>query len=102
MLIFNTTFHVEDDIQEAYLEYMRQTYIPVATNSGFLHMSCFAHIYPQHEEQGTSYSLQLRAKNTDTFNYWMKTEGEKLQRELASKFGNKVLGFVTLLEEIDY
>jgi hypothetical protein len=101
MLIYNTTFHIEDDIRDAYLEYMKQQYIPEAVNSGFVYAPCFARIHPQHEERGASYSLQLKVKNMDTLNYWLETEGKRLQLELSVKFGNKAAGFATLLEEIE-
>lgn len=100
MIIFNTTFHVEDEAKEDYLHFMKDVYITRAANSGFLHEPRFARIHPQHEESGTSYSLQFKVKNVDTLNHWYATEGEALQKELTARFGNKALGFVTLLEEI--
>lgn len=102
MLIYNTTFHVEEEVREGFLDYMKQHYIPETANNGFVHLPCFARIHPQHEEHGTSYSLQLKSKNLETLNYWLETNGKQLQLELLSKFGNKVAGFATLLEEIEW
>lgn len=101
MIIFNTTFHVEDDILNEYISFMKDTYIKKAVNSGFLHEPRFARIHPQHEDKGSSYSLQLKVKNVDTLNYWFENEGLSLQEEITSRFGNKALGFVTLMEEIE-
>ena len=100
MIIFNTTFHVEDEVCNDYIRFIKDVYIIKAANSGFLHEPRFARIHAQHEESGTSYSLQFKVKNVDTLNHWYATEGEALQKELTSLFGNKALGFVTLLEEI--
>ncbi|NDV96540.1 DUF4286 family protein [Dysgonomonas sp. 521] len=100
MIIFNTTFHVEDQICDDYIRFIKETYIIRAVNSGFLHEPRFARIHAQHEESGTSYSLQFKVKNVDTLNHWYATEGEALREELTTRFGNKALGFVTLLEEI--
>jgi hypothetical protein len=101
MIIFNTTFLVEDDICDEYTRFMREFYIIEAMNSGFLQEPRFARIHAQHEESGTSYSLQFKVKNVDTLNHWYATDGEVLQKELTRRFGDKALGFVTLLEEID-
>lgn len=101
MIIFNTTFHVEDDICEDYLQFMKDVYVVQASNSGFLHEPRFARIHSQHEESGTSYSLQFKVKNVDTLNHWYSTEGQELQKKLTERFENKALGFVTLLEEIE-
>lgn len=101
MIIFNTTFHVEDDVCEDYIRFMKKDYIVRAAGSGFLHEPRFARIHSQHEESGSSYSLQFKVKNVDTLNHWYSIEGENLQKDLTNRFGNKALGFVTLLEEIE-
>lgn len=101
MIIFNTTFHLDDDIHTAGLDYLKKVYIPEAANSGFLFEPRLLLIHRQHEEGGTSYSLQFRVKNADTVNHWLANDGQILQKELATRFGNKMMGFVTLLEEIE-
>lgn len=101
MIIFNTTFHIEDDVRQSCIDYLKNTYIVKAVNSGFLFEPRLALIHAQHEESGSSYSLQFKVKNVDTLDYWLSTEGKLLQQELVDKFGNKALGFITLLEEID-
>lgn len=101
MIIFNTTFHVEDDVCDKYIRFMKEYYIVKAANSGFLHEPRFARIHAQHEESGSSYSLQFKVKNLDTLNHWYAAEGEALQKEITTHFGNRALGFVTILEEID-
>lgn len=101
MIIFNTTFHVEDEVLNDYINFMKEIYILKASGSGFLHEPRFARIHPQHEDSGSSYSLQFKVKNVDTLNHWFSTEGLALQNELTSRFGNRAMGFVTLMEEID-
>lgn len=101
MIIFNTTFHVEDNSCDNYISFMKETYIPQAANSGFLLEPRFAKIHAQHEQSGSSYSLQFKVKNVDTLNYWFEKEGLSLQNELTTRFGNTALGFVTLMEEIE-
>ena len=100
MIIYNTTFHVEDDVCDEFIRFMKEIYITQAA-SGFLHEPRFARIHAQHEEGGSSFSLQFKVKNVDTLNHWHSIEGQSLQKKLTDKFGNKALGFVTLLEEIE-
>lgn len=101
MIIFNTTFHVEEGVREEYVRFMKEVYIVRAATSGFLLEPRFSLIQAQHEENGRSYSLQFRVKNVDTLNHWFATEGQDLQKELTVRFGNKALGFVTLMDEIE-
>ncbi len=100
MIIFNTTFHIEDDIHSDCIAFLKDDYIPSAIQSGFLHQPRLAFIHRQYEEKGVSYSLQFHVKNVETLNHWLDTEGQTLQSEIVKRFGNKVMGFVTLMEEI--
>jgi len=100
MLIFNTTFHTDNDVHDEYLNYMRQVYIPQSLDSGFLLEPRLARIHAQHEQSGISYSLQFKVKNIDTLNFWLSNGGNNLHEKMVIKFGNKVAGFVTVMEEI--
>jgi hypothetical protein len=95
MTIVNTTFHVDDDVRDDYLEYMKRFYIPEARETG-AKVICFARIDPQHETQGTSYSLQLKLDYE-----CQRSRADGILHKLYDRFGNRVLGFQTLLEEID-
>lgn len=101
MLIFNTTFHADNDVHDTFLLFMKQEYIPQSSSSGFLYSPCFSRIRAQHEQEGVSYSLQFKVKNIETLNYWLSNDGEILQQALVDKFKNKVAGFVTIMEEIE-
>jgi len=35
-------------------------------------------------------------------NFWLQNEGNNLHRALVARFGHKIAGFSTLLEEIDW
>lgn len=102
MIIYNITFHIENDILPDCLNFLRLTYIPLATQSGFMHTPCLHRILPHAEEENAcSYAVQFRVKNIDTLNYWIEQEGQQLSRLLVHRFGDKVIGFTTVLEEMD-
>jgi len=101
MLIFNTTYHIENERVDDFIRFIIKSYIPKATFSRFLHDPRFTRIFPQHEEPGSSYSLQFRVKDQETLNYWLRTEGELLEEDIRIKFNDKVIGFITILEEIN-
>lgn len=101
MIIFNTTYHVEDSECENFINFLKNVYIPQSIAGGFLFHPRLALIHTQQQENGCSYSLQFHVKNTDTLNHWLSTEGQLLHDELTSLFNNKALGFITLLEELD-
>lgn len=100
MLIFNTTFHVEEKTQGEYLDFFTQTYIPTCAESGFLFEPRFSKIMSHGEEGSVCYSLQFYVKNADSLDFWLTNGGKELEQKLVSKFGQRVVGFITLMEEI--
>lgn len=102
MIVYNTTFHVENDILSDFLSHMKKEYIPKAASSGFLHRPCLRRVLHGEENEGESFSVQFHVKNADTLNYWLEQEGQALHQELVRRFGSKMVGFTTLLDEIDW
>ena len=100
MLIFNTTFHVDEKISDDYLNFFTEKYIPTCAASGFLFEPRFAKITSHSEQGSVCYSLQFYAKNEDSINYWLTNGGKQLEGELVEKFGQRVVGFITLMEEV--
>lgn len=100
MLIFNTTLHLDDSVHDECLIFLKEIYIPQAISNGLLEQPSLARIDAQHEEHGISYAMQFKTENIDTLDKWAATTGEALSRKFNEKFGAKVAGFVTLLEEI--
>lgn len=102
MVIYNITFHVERDIQEEYLVYMKKEFIPRAASCGFLHQPCLRRVMYTPDGEGVSYAIQFQVKNVETLNLWLEQEGNRMHQQLVERFGNKIAGFTTLLEELDW
>lgn len=102
MIVYNTTFHLEKDIHDECLNYLKTKYIPTAIASGFLQAPLLLRVMHTADDEGFSYSVQFRVKNADTLNYWLEKEGAALQQALVKQFGHKIAGFTTLLEEIEF
>ena len=101
MLIYNITFHIDDSIHRKAIDFIKNEYIPKALKSGILFNPRLCKIHAAHDDSGWSYSVQFYVKNQSLLNEWWSMEGEKLQNEITRHFSNKMLGFTTLLEEID-
>lgn len=101
MIIYNTTFHVEEEVRDMFLFFIQNKFVPQAIDSGLLFEPRLAHIYKQHDDKGSSYSLQFRVKDIEALNQWVTTTEKIIQDELTKSFGYKVAGFMTLMEEVD-
>lgn len=101
MIIHNTTYHVENEMNSLFVLFLKEHYIPRATESGLFTNPRLLLIQSQHVAEGVNYSLQFSAKDEEAVNIWFKQVGDNLNRTLTLRFGNEVLGFVTLLDEIN-
>lgn len=101
MIIYNTTFCIERDVLGECIEYLKGCYIPRAASGGHL-MSPRLHriLGSGGDGEAASYSVQFRVEDQETLARWLEKEGQALQQELVARFGAKVVGFSTLLEEI--
>ncbi len=101
MIIYNITFHIEDEVHDQALLHLKNKFVNQAVGCGFVSTPRLCYIHRQHEEGGSSYSLQLNVKNTETLDYWLSTSGQSLFNEIQFLFGNKMVGFATIMEEIE-
>lgn len=100
MLIYNTTFQVDDDIRENFLIWIKEHFIPETERQGILQTPRLCKIL-SHREEGESYSLQFEVESSGLLHRWHLEQGVKLNEELVSIFGTKVIGFPTLMEVIE-
>lgn len=101
MIVYNTTFHIDPEILEECLKFIRTVYIPRATGRGFLQAPALRRIMVEEEDmKNRSYAIQFHVENVEMLQYWLDNEGVALQQELLQRFGHKVAGFATLLEEM--
>lgn len=100
MIVYNTTFHVDDEILSESIDYLKQEFIPSSICSGILSHPLLQRVI-QDTEAGTSLCVQFHVKDQQTLQDWIRQEGITIQRKLVERFGSKMAGFSTLLDEID-
>ncbi len=101
MIIYNVTINVEDNIHEAWLEWMLQHHIPdvMATNM-FLGYKIMRIISRQEDETGQTYAIQYHTESIDKYNQYQQEFAPALQADTQKKFGGKFVAFRTLLEDL--
>ncbi|NLX67491.1 MAG: DUF4286 family protein [Bacteroidales bacterium] len=102
MIVFNTTFHVDAEIHEEFVEYMLQHFIPMSTKSGLLRSPRLSRVFGREEEAGHSFAMEFQVANIDTLEYWNKEESGVVYTPLLEKFKEKMVGFSTIMQTIEY
>ncbi len=101
MIIYNTTYNVSNDKAVAFIKWLRSRYIPLATESNELKEARLAHLMVTNEDKTNSFSLQFTVENVDVLEKWYHKQGAQLLHELETTFGQKVVGFTTIMTVMD-
>lgn len=101
MIVFNTTYNVSNDKAVAFIKWLRTRYVPYATESGQLTEARLAHLMVENDGQTNSFSLQFIVENVDVLEKWYHSHGAELVHELEQTFGQKVVGFTTIMTVMD-
>ena len=100
MLIYNTTYHVEEGQEKNFLAWMQEYYLPEVEKQGTLQAPRVARILSHIEEGSVCFSVQFEVEDSARLHRWHQEQGVKLNEELLKVFKDKVIGFPTLMEII--
>ena len=102
MIVFNTTFHVDEALHEEFIEYMLQHFIPMSIRSGLLRSPRLARVYGKEGEEGYSYAMEFTAADLETLERWNTEESKDVYTPLLAKFKEKLAGFSTIMQTVEY
>jgi len=99
MIIYNVTVNIDNDVREEWLQWMKEEHIPDVMNTGYFTEYRICRVLVE-EEQGTTYSIQYTCANMKDLEDYKSKHAPRLQKEVADKYGDKLVAFRTLLEVI--
>lgn len=101
MILYNVTVNVDDNIHQEWMQWMKKTHIPEVMATGkFIDYKMFKVITRQPDETGVTYSVQYFAKNQADYESYKADFGPALQIKTMQKYGDALMAFRTVLEEI--
>ncbi|HPW90116.1 MAG TPA: DUF4286 family protein [Paludibacteraceae bacterium] len=97
MILYNTTFGVENSAIADWLAFMKMEFMPTMAKE--LHHVKLCKIMIEHPEGLTSFALHGSSDSHEQLKAWQTTE-QLFLRQLRTQFGERVLWFSTLMEEV--
>ena len=88
MLIYNTTFQVDDDVHDNFLIWIKESYIPEVQKHGALKTPRICRIL-SHREEGSAYSLQWEVESSGLLHRWhleQRSEERRVGKECRSRW----------------
>jgi hypothetical protein len=101
MIIYNVTCHMEPALAEEWLEWMNEVHIPEVMATGcFREVGILKVLTNAADDEGVNYSIQYRAQSLADYERYRDQFAPALQQETRARYGEQILAFRTLLEEI--
>jgi len=95
MIILNVTHSVDKEVAEDWISWMKDKHIPEALRKG-LFTDCKVLKVLSHEDDRTfSYAVQFHSNSLENIEKYM-----EIDDEIQKRYGDRVLTYPTLLEEI--
>ncbi len=101
MILYNVTCNIPLEIESEWLEWMKNEHLPqvMATNK-FNSYKIFKLLTEVDGNEGVNYAVQYFCDSIDTYNDYAQNYAPALKAKTAAKYGEKVLAFRTLLQEM--
>jgi hypothetical protein len=100
MIVCNTTYHIDCSVSGEFLDWIKDTYLPQALDGGMVSLPRLMRMMG-HNEGGACFALQFEAPTLGQLQRWNQAVGKRLHQQLTERFGSKVAGFTTFMENIE-
>lgn len=100
MTLLNTTFHVHTSVNDLFIRWVKEIYVPKAMENEQISNPVFTRIMTQVDPEATSYAVQLQVSSHSEAEAWHDSIAAQLKDALAREVGERVLHFTTYMEII--
>ncbi|MDE5895388.1 MAG: DUF4286 family protein [Muribaculum intestinale] len=100
MILVNTTFLVESGLEGEWTVWAHTVYIPTAVSAGYRH-PLLMRVFSQEDNGGTTYALQIQCDGMPEASDWLDKLQPVLLDEISRRWGQRVLHFTTMMEEVE-
>lgn len=101
MILYNVTIHVEPEIEQDWLIWMKNVHIPEVLQTG-----CFAEhkflrlLNEAPEATGITYAVQYFTTGVDRLEQYLNEFAPELRQKQHDRYENRLIAFRTFLEEV--
>lgn len=100
MIVYNITSKVRWEIMEGWLSWQVGEQIPAILKTGSFDKYQLYRLLDQDEEEGPTFVIQFFTSNVERYRQFMIEFAQALQDAGWDKWGNNVISFRTLMEDI--
>lgn len=101
MLLYNETIGIDKEIEQDWLIWIRETYIPDMMGTGVFVDSKIYKVLTHEDEGSVSYCVQYFTPTIEQFQHYLDTFAPVLTEKHHQKFKDRHVAFRTLLEVVE-
>ncbi|MFY8129067.1 MAG: DUF4286 family protein [Chitinophagaceae bacterium] len=98
MYIYNVTIKLQWQIHDEWLAWMKQTHITNVLNTKCFTDYKMVRLLDIDEDEGPTYAVQYFCNSLNDYEHYINNFANSLRQEGTEKFGNKFIGFRTLMQ----
>jgi len=99
MFLYNITVGIDKDVEQEWVHWMKTNYIPRVMSTQLFTSHKLYKVLHDDEESSTSYSIQYFARSLEDVTRYFEKHAALID-EHRSRYHNKHVAFMTLLEEM--
>ena len=100
MIVYNITFQVDFNDSQEFVVFLHEKYVPEIEKDEMLSNVRLCRILSHKDVDSECFSLQFECESSAVLHNWYLKKGNALSNEIKSIFGNRVVGFPTMMEVI--
>ncbi|RUT79274.1 DUF4286 family protein [Ancylomarina longa] len=100
MIIYNTSYLLDNLLEENFCDWMKSKFIPLLQETGTFNKHYFCKLMLVKEDGGLTYSLQLVFKDRDHLEKYINSFEPRIKAVFQAKFQNQIIRFTSLLQEV--
>jgi hypothetical protein len=101
MIVYNVTINLDEAIAEEWLTWMKSIHIPLVMDTGcFEGYKILKLLNERTDFEGPTFAVQYFSPDMKTMQKYSSQFAPSLQKEVKDKYGERLVAFRTLLEEV--
>lgn len=101
MILYNVTVNIDSDVEQDWIQWMKETHIPEVMQTGYFTENRMLKMLSEVEDEtGRTYAIQYTADNLGRLEEYLEKAAPKLQKQSIIRYGTKMAAFRSVLEEV--
>jgi tRNA uridine 5-carbamoylmethylation protein Kti12 len=98
MVLYNVTVNIDNDVEQEWLQWMKDVHIPDVMATGQFIENKVYKLLHESEDNSTNYSVQYFANSLDDVIHYQQNFSQKLQEDVQRKFKDRFMVFRSVME----